>query len=199
MVDQAQHNLREALKRVAVALKEAEIPFALIGGYAVWARGGPEPNHDVDFLVADADASRAAELLADAGFRVEHPPEDWLFKVYTDDSMVDVIFRDSGLPAERNVVLEADEIEVLSVEMPVLAATELLVQKMNALDEHFCDFSAMLPVARSLREQVDWDQVRVETAGNDFAATLLFLLERLGIIVDEPAPGTQVDDAWLDG
>jgi hypothetical protein len=182
MVDEAQQNLREALKRVAVALKETGIPFALIGGYAVWARGGPEPDHDVDFLVADADASKAAQMLADAGFKVEHPPEDWLFKVYTDDSMVDVIFRDSGFPAERDVVREADEIEVLSVAMPVLSATELLVQKMNAMDEHFCDFSVMLPVARALREQVDWKQVEAETKDNDFAATFLFLLERLQII-----------------
>lgn len=196
MVDEAQQNLRDALKRVAVALKETGIPFALIGGYAVWARGGPEPDHDVDFLVADADASKAAQMLADAGFKVEHPPEDWLFKVYTDDSMVDVIFRDSGLPAERDVVREADEIEVLSVAMPVLSATELLVQKMNAMDEHFCDFAVMLPVARSLREQVDWEQVRAETADNDFAATFLFLLERLDII--EPSSESPRDEPWLD-
>lgn len=182
MVDQAQQNLREALKRVAVALKETGVPFALMGGYAVWARGGPEPDHDVDFMVADADAEKTAELLAEKGFRVEHPPEDWLFKVFVEDSMVDVIFRDSGVPAERSVVQDADEIEVLSVTMPVLSATELLVQKMNAMSEHKCDFADMLPVTRSLREQVEWRRVREETADNDFAVTFLFLLERLQII-----------------
>jgi hypothetical protein len=182
MTDEAQQNLREALKRVAVVLKESGIPFALMGGYAVWARGGPEPDHDVDFLVADEDAAKAADALADAGLRVEHPPEDWLFKVMTDDCMVDVIFRDSGAPAERAVVEDANEIEVLSVSMPVLSATELVVQKMNAMDEHLCDFSKMLPVARSLREQVDWERVRRETAHNHFAAAFLFLLDRLNII-----------------
>jgi hypothetical protein len=196
MVDEAQQNLREALKRVAVALKESGIPFALIGGYAVWARGGPEPDHDVDFLVADSDADRAANMLTEAGFRVEHPPEDWLFKVYTDGCMVDVIFRDAGIPAERAVVEDASELEVLSVSMPVLSATELVVQKMIAMDEHFCDFSKMLPVARSLREQVDWDRVRAETASNDFAAAFLYLLERLDII--EPAAEPPPDAPWLD-
>jgi Uncharacterised nucleotidyltransferase len=176
-----QQSLREALKRVAVALKESEIPFALMGGYAVWARGGPEPDHDVDFLVADEDAAKAADLLADRGLRVEHPPEDWLFKVYTDDCVVDIIFRDSGEPAHREVVQDADEIEVLSVKMPVLSATVLMVQKMNAMDEHYCDLGAMLPVARAVREQVDWERVRRETAGNDFAVTLMFLLDRLHI------------------
>jgi hypothetical protein len=184
MVFEAQENLREALKRVAVELKESGIPFALIGGYAVWARGGPEPDHDVDFMVADADAAKVAEVLADRGFQVVQPPEDWLFKVYTDEAMVDIIYRDSGMPATREVVEDADELEVLSVVMPVLSSTELLVQKLNALDEHMCDFAKLLPVARALREQVDWPRVRRETEHNDFAVTFLFLLRQLSIIED---------------
>jgi hypothetical protein len=178
--------MREALKRVAVALKESGIPFALIGGYAVWARGGPESEHDVDFLVAAEDAPAAAAALADAGLDVQQPPEDWLFKVYTDGAMVDIIHRHSGEPAQRSTVEDAEEFEVLSVSMPVLAATELLAQKLSAMDEHMCDFAAVLPVARALREQVDWSRVRRETKGNDFAAAFLFLAERLGIV--EAAP-----------
>lgn len=179
---QDRSGLREALKRVAVALKETGIPFALIGGYAAWARGAIEPEHDVDFLVAAEDADRVAELLAGKGLRVEHPPEDWLFKVYTDGEMVDIIFRDSGHPAERAVVESAEDMEVLSVLMPVLPATVVMTQKLNALDEHFCDFEPLLAVARALREQVDWDVVRRDSADNDFAVTFLFLLERLGVV-----------------
>jgi hypothetical protein len=181
-VVEEQENLREALKRVAVALKESGIPFALIGGYAVWARGGPEPDHDVDFMVAAEDAAEAAEMLAQEGFQVVQPPEDWLFKVFSDDAMVDIIFRDAGTAATRAVVEDADEIEVLSILMPVLSGTELLIQKLHALDEHMCDFGRLLPVARALREQVDWPRVRKETEQNDFAVSFLFLLERLSII-----------------
>jgi hypothetical protein len=180
-----QENLRAALKRVAVALKQSRIPFALMGGYAVWARGGPEPDHDVDFMVADKDNARAAEYLADEGFQVVQPPEDWLFKVFTDGAMVDVIYRDSGAPATRQVVEDADQIEVLSVEMPVLSGTELMVQKLKAVGEHSCDFGRLLPVARALREQIDWPRVRKETDGHVFAEAFLFLLERLDVI--EPA------------
>ncbi|MDX6326687.1 MAG: hypothetical protein QOK15_3041 [Nocardioidaceae bacterium] len=177
-----QDSLRDALKRVAVTLKDSGLPFALIGGYAVWARGGPEPDHDVDFLVASDDAAAAAEHLANAGLQVVQPPEDWLFKVYTDDAMVDIIHRDAGDPALREEVQDADQIEVLSVEMPVLSATRILIQRLWAIDEHTCDFSRQLPVARALREQVDWGRVRDETTGNDFAVAFLFLLERLNII-----------------
>jgi hypothetical protein len=186
-----QENLREALKSVAVALKRSTFPFALIGGYAVWARGGPEPDHDVDFMVAADDAAGVADALTEAGLHVVHPPEDWLFKVYTGDperdgsAMVDIIFRDAGRPATREAVQEADEFEVLSVEMPVLSATELLVHKLASLDEHWCDFGWLLPVARSLREQVDWDRVRREAADNDFAVAFLFLAERLRIVPEE--------------
>jgi hypothetical protein len=58
-----------------------------------------------------------------------------------------------------------------------------------ALDEHYCDFARLLPVARALREQVDWPRVRREVAANDFAVVFLVLLDRLGIT------GTQVSGA----
>ena len=181
-MDGTQEDMRDALKRVAVVLKRSEIPFALTGGYAVWARGGPEPDHDVDFLVASQDVEHAAAALADEGLHVERPPEDWLFKVYSGTAMVDVIHRHSGAPAERSIVQDADLLEVLSVEMPVLSATELMVQKMLAMDEHYCDFGRLIPVARALREQVDWDRVRRETVESHFAAALVFLLERLDVV-----------------
>jgi hypothetical protein len=176
-----QDGLREALKRTAVALKQAKICFALGGGYAAWAHGGPEPAHDVDFVVAEADSDQAERALRDAGLTVEHPAEDWLFKVFSDGAMVDVLFRIAGVSVERPILERAGELEVLSVRMPVLAATDVLGAKLAALDEHSCDFSAELPVARALREQVDWQRLREDLAGNDFAVAFLFLLDRLGI------------------
>jgi hypothetical protein len=190
-MDSSREDLREALKRVAVALKRADVPFALTGGYAVWARGGPESEHDVDFLIADQDVERAVESLGEQGLDVVRPPEDWLVKVFTDNAMVDLIHRHSGAPARRATVEDADVLEVLSVRMPVLSATEVVVEKMMALDEHACDLAAMIPVVRALREQLDLPRVRRETADSPFAAALLLLLERLDIV----EPEEQVDRA----
>ena len=177
-----QEALREALKRTAVALKEGGVAFALGGGYAGWALGGPEPEHDVDFLVAEHDAERAARVLGEAGLRVEHPPEDWLFKVFTEDgAMVDVIFRANGVPVEADVVERALDREVLSVQMPVMSATDLIVTKARALSEHSCDLGKVLPAARALREQVEWDRVRAAGDGNPFVEAFLVLVDRLGI------------------
>ena len=58
--------------------------------------GGPPTDHDVDLYLREADADRALEVLVDAGFRGERPPEDWLYKVWDGDNLVDLIFRPAG-------------------------------------------------------------------------------------------------------
>ena len=178
-----QDALHELMKKTAVALKQAQVPFALCGGYAAWAPGAPEPEHDADFLVPAHQAERAAKALTEADLRVVEPAEDWLFKVVEDeDTFVDVLWEVSGHPVDDGLVERASGLQVLGVEMPVLSATDVVVTKLLALDEHYCDFAKTLPVARSLREQVDWARVREVTGDNDFAVVFLILLDRLGIV-----------------
>lgn len=173
--------LREALKRVAVALKETGVRFALCGGYAAWSLGSTEPLHDVDFLVRAEDAAAVEDELRRRGFDVQQPPEDWLFKVSVDGAAVDVIHR-----AHRTTVEEmldrAEDRAVLSVHMPVVSASDVVAQKLLALDEHYCDLATVLPTLRALREQVDWGRVRGQVAGWPYAEAALFLLERLDVV-----------------
>src|SRR5439155_3016522 len=77
--------LLDALKRAAAVLRDNDIDFALAGGFAVYARGGPETDHDVDFVLRREDAERALNLLVEAGFQTERPPEGWLYKVRDDE------------------------------------------------------------------------------------------------------------------
>lgn len=182
-MEEAQRDLREALKLAATTLKRSQVPFALMGSYALWAWGGPEPAHDVDFLVAHDDAPDAVQALCDSGFTVVEPAEDWLVKAYLDEAMVDVIFRSADRKwAQREDVAAARTLQVLSVDMPVLMPTELVVHRLQALDEHYCDFATQLPAIRALREKVDWPRVRRECGDNDFAAAFLFLVQRLGVV-----------------
>ena len=190
--------VRDLLKRTAVALKQADVPFALCGGYAAWVRGAPEPVHDADFLVAAVDADRARKALADAGLDVVEPAEDWLIKVMGEKAFVDVLWCTCGTDVESDLVDRAEALPVLSVQMPVLAATDIVVTKLHALEEHYCDFGRLLPVARAMREQVDWDLVRRDVADNDFAAVFLLLLDRLGI-VPEPDDGMAEPDGGAGG
>src|SRR5581483_10334971 len=72
--------LLTAMRKAAGALRDAEIRFVLAGSIAVYAHGGPDTDHDVDFLIKPEDADRALEALSEVGFRVHKPPEGWLYK-----------------------------------------------------------------------------------------------------------------------
>ena len=85
---QRNDDLRDALKRAASALRAQGPDFALAGSYALWVFGGPEPVHDVDFVVAEPDTEKAAATLEEAGFRIERTPEDWLFKACVEQDFV---------------------------------------------------------------------------------------------------------------
>ncbi len=173
--------LREALKRSTSALKADGIGFALAGGYALWVHGAPESAHDVDVVVEEKDVEAAAESLQQAGFQIERPPEDWLFKAHLDGAMVDVLHRLNGISVDSRVLHQADRFEVLGLHIPVLPATQVITTKLNSLSERYCDFGQLIAPVRAVREQLDWAAIRADTADNDFAAAFLVLVERLGI------------------
>ena len=172
----------------AVALEDAGIPFALVGGYAAWARGAPEPSHDADFAVTPQDVPRAREAIAAAGLEVRDPVENWLFKAYHRGALVDVLYRMVGEPVTREMLSRSDTIEVLAVRMPVLDATDVVSAKMRVLGEHSCDFTRLIALVRALREQVDWDRVRHETAATPYGRAFLLLVHELGIAPVGPGP-----------
>lgn len=175
------------LKRVVSVLKQTDVPFALAGGFAAYARGGTSSDHDVDFLIREQDAGTVLAALAEAGFRTERPPEDWLVKVYDGDRLVDLIFRPVERPVTDETLALADSLRVDSILVPVMPATTLMVHKVLMFSQHYCDFAKALPIARSLREQIDWDQVRRETAESPYAQAFLFLLDRLAVLSRRPA------------
>lgn len=175
------NELREALRTAASALKEYGPSFALAGSYALWAYGAPEPNHDVDFVIAECDVPAAVATLEKTGFRIAHPPEDWLFKACSGDTVVDVLHRVNGVIVEPPTLECVEERVVQAITMPVLPPTTVFIQKLRALTEHYCDFAKLLPAARAIREQLDWDRIAAETADNDFAVAFLVLATRLSL------------------
>ncbi|WP_243407219.1 BON domain-containing protein [Frankia canadensis] len=173
-----------------MTLKEADIPFALGGSYACWARGGPEPVHDVDFMLREEDVPQAVAVLAAAGLRPVDPPEDWLTKVFDGEVLVDLIHHPVGRAVTTQMLERSSEMSVDSVRMPVLEATDWFEMTLLALEERYCDLARVLPMIRAMREQVDWDQVRRSTAASPFAEAALLVATRLSLI--PPADGDAV-------
>ena len=178
-------DLIESLKKAAGALRDAGITFVLGGGIASAARGGPESDHDVDLLLRPSDADGALNVLEEAGFKPEKPPEGWLYKAWDGDVFVDLIFRTSEGDVTEDLIERASEMEVYAVPMLVLAPEDLLVSKLLALDEMVLDYKSILEVARALREQVDWPSVRARTSESPFARAFFTLVEELEIVSEE--------------
>jgi hypothetical protein len=184
--------IAETLKRAAAALRGADVPFALAGSVAAWARGGPAPYNDLDFAIREEDAERAEHALAEYGMRTERPPEGWLLKAWDGDVLVDLIWDLEGLEEPQALLDRADELSVQAVRMPVLKLNDVVVSMLCALDEHELDYAGPLAIARALREQVDWRDVRERTAHSPYARGLLHLLEELDIV--RPAPAARAGE-----
>jgi len=180
--EQEFEHLLDAMKKAAGVLQGAGVPFVLGGGLACWARGAPKTEHDVDFLVRPEDAGRAQTALAQAGMRTENPPEGWLLKAFDDRVLIDLIFDPQGGPVDDAIFERAEELEVHATRLKVAALEDVLVQKLLAISEQEPDYSSVLELARSLREQVDWDEVRERTEDSPFAKGYFTLLDELEIV-----------------
>jgi len=187
-------DLEATLKKSASALRAADVPFLLGGSLASWARGGPETRHDLDLMIKREDVERAVAALTEVGMRAEDPPEEWLVKAWDGDVLVDLIFSPKGLPIDDEVIARGDVMAVLSMEMRVMSIEDVLITKLMAIDEHHIRYEGLLPIARALREQVDWAHVRAATASSPFGRAFFVLLEGLDIIApphDAPEAGVR--------
>jgi Nucleotidyl transferase of unknown function (DUF2204) len=187
--------LEQTLKKAGAALRDAGIDFLLGGSLASWARGGPETRHDLDLMIRPGDRERATEALRAVGMQIEDPPEEWLVKAWDGDILVDLIFWPKGIEIDDDVIARGQVMAVLGMDIRVMAIEDVLVTKLMALTEHTLRYESLLPIARAVREQVDWLDVRARTAESPFARAFFVMLEGLGIVSPHdfgPRPRTTV-------
>ncbi|MFI6026857.1 nucleotidyltransferase family protein [Amycolatopsis magusensis] len=178
----AEKDLLDTLTRVANTLTHQGIRFAVAGGFAVYARGGPPSDHDVDVLIKESDAEKASRALTETGMVPVDPPEDWLTKVYDGDILVDLIFRPNHREVTDETLDRAESMRIGATMAPVVTGTDLMTDKLLVLGPHRCDFTGLLPIARELREQVDWARVADQTSESAYARAFLMLLRELDVV-----------------
>ncbi|MFD0375901.1 hypothetical protein [Streptomyces sp. NPDC127112] len=150
---------------------------------AAFAHGLPANfQHDTDFCVRPEDAEEAVRALEAGGIAMRRAPEDWLVKGSAGGEEIDLIFELARRPVSAALLQRATVRAVDSVWMPVLAPTDLMDSRLAALCEHYCDFGDLLPMARMLREQIDWRRLDHDHRDSPLADAFLHLLDTLRVI-----------------
>jgi hypothetical protein len=174
--------IEQAFRAAAQVLDEARVPYVLGGSLAAWVRGGPESCNDLDLIIRPDDAERALAAFEGAGMRTERPAEGWLVKAWFDDILIDLIFKPMGMEIGEEVFERAEPASAWGVPVLAMGLDDVMVSKLLSMDEHDLDFEPALQIARTLREKLDWPQIRARTADSPYARAFLTLLEQLELL-----------------
>lgn len=117
--------LAEWLEEMTFLLREASIPFALIGGASVMLYGQRSRTRDIDFLVQLQENSWPVldQRLTDAGLRVE-AKGPWHHRVWRDRMYADLILAE--VPVQTEAIAQARMLLLAGIELPV-APPEFIV------------------------------------------------------------------------
>ena len=105
------------------------------------------------------------------------------------ETLVDLIFHPAGGEIDDGYFERAEEMEVAAQTVQVASLGDVLATKLLAITEQDLDLGSVLEIARSLREQIDWDFVRERTDDSPFARAFFTLVEELGIVEPGGPPG----------
>jgi len=136
--EEREHLQMEAvLLRAADVLDKVGIDYAVMGGLASAAVGRLRHTHDVDLFVSHRGAVSGLAALDQAGFRTERTDEEWLYKAFWGDVMVDLIFESTGgITFDEEMRRRRRPIDVRDRELPAIPPEDLVVIKALAHKEH---------------------------------------------------------------
>lgn len=169
------------MKKAVAALEGARIPYVLGGGYACWALGGPPSSKDVDVMIKREDAARAQAALVEAGMRPEDPPEQWLLKAWDGKNLVDLIFEPLGIRVTDEMIERGEDLNIEGMRVRVMDVDDIITTKLLSIGEHDLPYEQLLQIARALREQINWDEIRARTSHYPYAKAFVVLAEELGL------------------
>src|SRR5438445_201713 len=117
----------ETLARVGRVLRDADIPFAVAGGFAVIGHGYERFTRDVDLLVYARDLSRAMQALRAAGLRGGRTPIG--AKLRDEHTGVDVDLVGTGFEGDERALARSLRERRL---LPVIPVGHLILMKLES-------------------------------------------------------------------
>jgi hypothetical protein len=128
--------------------------------------------------------------------RIEDAPEEWLVKASDGPVMIDVVFESLGIgEITREMVDAAEHMYVAAIRIPVMSIEDVLLGKLLALSEQELDYGPLIEIARSLRESIDWRQLRSRTRASPYARAFFGLLAELDVLAARPEGSGAAADA----
>jgi predicted nucleotidyltransferase len=186
----------EILDQTIAALREAEIPFLLIGAIGSSVFGRDRGTDDIDLFVRPDDAPRVLYVLGERGFDTRREYEHWLFKAYKRGVLVDVIFRSSGdILLDDEMLARVRTVTFRGREVPVAAPEDLVVMKAIAASEdtprYWYDAVAIVGQA-----ELDWRYLldRARRYGARRILSLLLFADSIDLLVPREPIRSLFDD-----
>jgi hypothetical protein len=178
--------LQETLQRIAATLESLQAPYALIGGFALMARGIVRATKDVDFLVdlPLSEGKSLAQSLERKGLHATFQrgaaddPVSGVIRVTlparTDPVQCDILFPSRGWQAVA--VRNATTVSLGGFDVPVVQGPDLFLLKLYAGGPQDLMDAAQLLKLQSEDEQRTWEK-RAAKIGRSraFARCLKFL------------------------
>jgi Nucleotidyl transferase AbiEii toxin, Type IV TA system len=178
--------LKEILQKVAATLESLKAPYALIGGFALMARGIVRATKDVDFLIDMplSEAKSLAQSLEREGLHAAFQrgaaddPVSGVIRVTiparTDPVQCDILFPSRAWQSEA--VRSAKTVNVDGFDVPVVQAPDLFLLKLYAGAPQDLIDAANLYMLQSEKERNFWKE-RAAKIGRSkmFARCLSFL------------------------
>lgn len=165
----------ELLKRLAVALDNASLPYMVFGGQAVLLYGEPRLTRDIDITLG-VDTSRAASVLhmiEELRLRIlvddvgEFLKQTFVLPVLDPESNVRVDFVFSLSEYERNAIEHGKTVRLGDVDVRFVSLEDLIVMKVVSGRPRDVD-----DVASVIRKNPGFDRAYVEKWLNTFDAEL---------------------------
>lgn len=153
----------ECYQGVLRGLLQAEIPFAVSGGFAFHHHTGIwRTTKDLDLALAPSDVPGAFKVLVEEGFETYVQDPVWLAKARRGDYFVDLItgVGNATLTVEPEWIDRAAEDSVLNIRCKVLGAEEMIASKLFVTRRERFDGADIAHLLKARARSLDWDRLR---------------------------------------
>jgi len=150
---------RDCYRGVVQALQQADVPFAVSGGFAFHRHTGIwRATKDLDLVLPPSAIPQAIQVLESQGFETNIQDAVWLAKAWRQDYFVDLItgVGNATLPVEQSWIDRALSDDVLGIPCKVLRAEELIASKLFVTRRERFDGADIAHLLKSCGRRLDW-------------------------------------------